>query len=215
MALFCSWVVACGENRVGGGKTTAGAATASPTTNNRYLNDGDAEKNHDSDPDDKSVDHEDHDADSSGEYEEGNGNGDYHDGDDASSVGFGQAANATDERAITTLVKRYYAAAAAGNGPTACSMMASTIARSLPEEYGEGAGPAYLRGARTCEAIVTRVFDHAGAQLKGAMDVTGVRVAGAEAIALLGSHTMSASKISVHMEDGTWKIDALVGTTLP
>ena len=88
------------------------------------LNDGDAEKKNDHDMDNSSANHEDGDLDSEEEYEETDGNGDYHDSDDDGVLGFGHAASATEERAIASLVERYYAVSAARDGAKACLMMA-------------------------------------------------------------------------------------------
>jgi hypothetical protein len=222
VALLCCGLTACGGSHRGedaasatNPTTSIGQAAHTATSARRLLNDGDAEKMHDSDLDDSTADHEDHDADSTGEYEEGNGNGKYHDGDDLATVSFGHAASATDRHAIATLVKRYYAAAAAGDGAKACSMMASPMARSLPQTSGGGAAPAYLRGAKTCEAVAVRVFAHARPQIDHEVVVTGVRVQGGTVVALLGSTKAPASVISLGREGGAWKIEALLGGPLP
>lgn len=212
---LCLGVFGCGSTSTGGAGTSTGTRVASTAATGPYLNDGDAEKNYDSDPDDKSVDHEDHDSDSVGEFEEGNGNDAYHDKDDAAALSFGHPASAADRRNVAELVKRYYAAAAAGDGSKTCSMMTPSLAGSLPQDYGQGAGPAYLRGASTCEAIMGRVLARSHRQLEGAVAVTGVRVNGSNAMALLGSHTMAASDISLAMEGGQWRIAALLGAPLP
>lgn len=140
----------------------------------------------------------------------------YYDRDDASTRTYGHAAGTADRRAITALVGRYYAAAAAGDGATACSLIYSTFARAIPEDYGHNsAGPAYLRAAKTCPAIMSLLFKHFHGQLAGAFRVTGVRVGDARAFALTGSATGPASLVEVRREQGAWKIDTLLGNPLP
>jgi hypothetical protein len=51
--------------------------------------------------------------------------------------------------------------------------------------------------------------------LAGGFAVTGVRVEGSEARALLGSRTLPASFVVVTRERGAWKIDELIGQPLP
>lgn len=89
-------------------------------------------------------------------------------GDDTNNsvLHFGHAANATDTQAITTLIKRYYTAALAENGAKACSMMYSTLAESVPEDYGQSPpGEPYMRGT-TCPAVLKLLFKHEHLQLK-------------------------------------------------
>ena len=65
-------------------------------------------------------------------------------GDDtnSSALNYAHAASAADRRAVTALIKRYYAAATAGDGATACSMLYITLAEAVVEDYGHGsAGP--------------------------------------------------------------------------
>jgi hypothetical protein len=139
----------------------------------------------------------------------------YYDSDDSSILTYGHAASVADRRAITALVERYYAAAAAEDGAKACSMITSTFATAIPEDYGQAPGPAYLRGAGTCQAVMSRLLKHVHRQLPAAIKVTEVRVGGNQARALLGSRTTPASFILVERERGTWKIDGLLGGPLP
>jgi hypothetical protein len=220
-------LLACGGTGKGTGSApgvSANAATsgvsAAPSgpqaaATQRYLNDGDAEKKNDHDNDNSNPNHEDGDLDSSEEYEDTFDNRDYHDSDDGIVLNYGHAANAADTRAIAIEAKRYYAAAAADNGKKACSMMTASDAGSVAEDYGSGAGPAYLRGGKTCEAVMSRLFEHSHAKLTGAIDVTGVRVKEGSAYALIGSTKLPASLIILKHEGGAWKINSLLGGALP
>jgi hypothetical protein len=140
----------------------------------------------------------------------------YYDGDDASMLSYGHAANAADERAIAALVKRYFAAAAVEDGAKACALTYALRAETLPERYGQSPGPLYLRGATTCPALLSRAFTHFHSLLaQAAVELGGVRVEGHRAVALLGFGTKPASYIAVRREGGAWKIDGLLVTRLP
>jgi len=228
LALFCVCIAGCGGASHGGVRSTpvsyagtANGAPAKPTvgadSKNGYLNDGDAEKVNDHDGDNERANHEDSDADSSDEYENTSGNDRYHDQDDEAIVTYGGAANATVTAAVTVAVRHYYEDAASGNGLKACSILTASLSKSATEDYGHGsAGPAYLSAGRTCGAVLGLLFKHLGAQLRsGPTAVTGVRISGDRAIALLGSSTMPASDISLQRERGEWKIAQLIGVALP
>jgi hypothetical protein len=155
----------------------------------------------------------DEDRDSDYDYQDNLGKG-YYDGDDGAVKSYGHEPSARDERALTAVVRRYSDAAAAGDGATACSLIAPTVARALPEDYGQGGAP-YLRGAASCQAVMSRLFTHSHNELTGAIEVTGVRVDGNRAYVLLGSGTRVASYVTLVREGGAWKMDVMVGAPLP
>jgi hypothetical protein len=138
----------------------------------------------------------------------------YYDEDDNSVRAYGHAASVGDARALAAIVKRYFAAAAVGDGAGACSTLEPTIARSVPEAYGRAPGPVYLQG-KTCAAVMSRLFEHIHAKLAGAVEVTGVRVQGERALVFVGSRTMSAIYLTVERKGGAWRIAGLFGTSLP
>lgn len=135
--------------------------------------------------------------------------------DDASIYVYGHAASVAEGRAITAVVNRYYALAAAKKGERACSLLFSTFSRSVAEDYGQGAGPSYLNGGKTCGAVLSLVFNHYRYQLAGAIEVIGVRVKRHHAYALLRSMTLPYRYIQLERERSTWKIADLVGSELP
>jgi hypothetical protein len=137
------------------------------------------------------------------------------DSDDSEILHYGHAASPTDAGRIVALVKRYYAAAAAENGAGACALTYFILLETLPEDYGGPPGPLYLRGARTCQAVLSRVFAHFHARLSRPMAVTGVRVNGDLAYALLGSTTTAVGYMAVRREHGVWKIDRALAAPLP
>jgi hypothetical protein len=194
-----------------GGHSTTAEATVSPG----YLNDGDAEKADDRDRDNEVPNHEDTDADSSEEYEDAYGNDQYRDGDDAPVLAYGHAAGRASSHAVATAVERYFAVASKGDDSTACRLLAPSLANGVARSYGEAPGPAYLRGARTCEAVLSLLFAHSPHKFADPVKVTAVRLEGSQARAMLGSITMPASVIAVQREGGKWMLDGLVGGPLP
>jgi hypothetical protein len=194
-----------------------GSRSPAPRTSTglRELNDGDAEKIDDRDTDNREGNHEDGDGDASREYESTYDNGSYHDSDDKGILTHGYAVNPSKERMISAFVERYFVAAAAEDGVTACSMIEPRLASSLPRDYGGAAGPAYLRGAMTCQSVMSLIFKHFHSELTGVIKVTSVRRMGDQTLVLLGSTTMPAGDISVEPSGGTWRIASLLGSALP
>jgi hypothetical protein len=190
------------------------AAFGEASSSQDYLNDSDDEPSTDEDLDDRNGNKTDEDNDYREDHMHPENNR-YHDSDDASVLDYGSEANAAELKAVTAVVERYYKLAAADNGAKACSMIDSSLAKSLPEDYGQSPGPAYLRGAKTCQAIMSLVFKYRHALVDAPIHVTGLLVKGDLAIALLGSKTLPAADITVKREHGRWQIDALLGTPLP
>jgi hypothetical protein len=151
----------------------------------------------------------------------GRANGDYRDNDDGrlpvdndriSLSGYGHAATGAERSAIVALVKRYYAAAVAGDGARACTLLHSNIARAIPEDYGR-LGPPYLRGGRTCAGVLVLLFKHYRRQLSSEvphMKLTGVRLEGEEGFALLRFGKTPERQIALLREGSAWKIQAMI-----
>ena len=227
VALIGFGVGACGSAGNGAGSTSstssaaatrtrvaavgAGADAAQGTAG--YRNDGDNDPSDDGDPDDRGRGQIEDDHDGSEDNLDPQ-NDRYHDRDDASLVAFGVAASPADDGAVKTLVKRYYAAGAASDGAKGCGMIAPGIANSIVENYGRGPGPAYLRGADSCGAVLFRLFRHEHARFATPFTVTAVRVSGDEAFAFLGSSATPASYVALRREKGTWMIGGLLGGSL-
>jgi hypothetical protein len=130
---------------------------------------------------------------------------------------YGQEASSADRHAITALVKRYYAAAAADDGATACALIYSPLSESVAEDYGQAPGPASLQG-RTCQVVMSKFFRQVPGQPAAVLattEVTGVRVKGRRGFALLRSKAVPEGDIPVERELGTWKIGTLIGDPLP
>jgi hypothetical protein len=139
---------------------------------------------------------------------------DYYDSDDSEIRSYGHAASAAEAYAITTLVERYYAAAAAGDAAKACALTYYLDVETLPEQYGEPPGPRWLKGAHTCRALLSRVFAHFHSELTVSVVVTAVRVNGRHADALVGFRRLPAGHVMVHKEGASWKIDGLLAAPL-
>jgi hypothetical protein len=139
----------------------------------------------------------------------------YYDGDDGNIRYYGQAASTSDARAIMTLLTRYYAAAATEDGARACALTYFLDVETLPEQYGQPPGPLWLRGAKTCPAVLSRVFRHFHSLLTPRVEVTAVRVSGDRADVLVGFTTLPAGFVKARREGGVWKIDGLLAVALP
>lgn len=129
---------------------------------------------------------------------------------------FGHPASPADTRAISAVLRRYYATASAGNGTIACSMIVSSLAKAVPLDYGRF-GPAYLRGGKTCPAMLVRLFAHEHRRLIGetaSLAVRALRIHGNQGLVLLG-FGKSERQISVQHEAGRWKLDGLLDGELP
>lgn len=155
----------------------------------------------------------DNDADGDNDRTENENKG-YYDGDDNAVRAYGHAASAAETGALTAFVKRYYSAALASDGASACSMMKRSLARAMPEDYGRPPGPPYLRGS-TCPAVMSLYFKHSHGSPSAAIEVTGVRVEGPHAFVLLGSRTMPASYATLEREGGSWRFVGMLGAPLP
>lgn len=141
-------------------------------------------------------------------------NSGYRDRDDSRILAYyGHPASAIVSREVAAVAKRYYAAAAAGDGKRACSMMEPSLVKSIPVVYGQ-LGASYLRGAKTCPAVMVRMFKHRHHELIAPVTVTGVLEKGKNAYALLGSTRIPASFIGVLHEHGAWMIDRPIGGSI-
>jgi hypothetical protein len=212
--VVCLCLGACGGTSHDGQQapTSSRAVPPSPSLTGDYDGDDDAAeklRRSDGDNDDARPKDQDNDSDSSGKS--------YFDGDDDSVRHFGHAASAAEKKAIVSLVKRYFAAAGSEEGATACSMIISTFAKSVPETLGGAAGPPYARGP-TCAVVMSGIFAHYRRQIAAhaaTLEVPGVRVAGKEGMAVLAFRGLPGRSIRVAREHSAWRIDSLLDMELP
>jgi hypothetical protein len=139
---------------------------------------------------------------------------DFPDADDRATFAFGHAPSVAEARAVASVVKRYYADAAAGEGAAACALLVPTLSRLAGEEYGRH-GPAYLRSEGACPAVLALEFAHVHGELGEAIRVFSVRVRGDRAQTIISSRRLRASSIFAVRKDGSWKIETLIGSPLP
>jgi hypothetical protein len=141
----------------------------------------------------------------------------YDDTNNNEELNYGRAASSVDKQAIAALIKRYYAAAAAGDGAKACSMLYVTFAEAVPEDYGTSPpGQPYMRG-KTCPAVMALLFKHDHSQLIAELpllEVRRVRLEQHHGLAVLSFGTMPERQIPVQRERRTWKIEALLDSAL-
>ena len=130
---------------------------------------------------------------------------------------FGQVASAPDRRAVTMLLKGYYAAAAAGDGAAGCSLLYSTIAGTVVEDYGRSPGPPALRG-KSCAVVISKLFMQHRRQLAAqvaTMQLTGVRVKNDQGLAFLNFGGLTNRYMPVHREGGIWKVGVFFAIGMP
>jgi hypothetical protein len=141
------------------------------------------------------------------------GSGRY-DADDSPVLRFGHAASAVEMRAISSLVRRYYAAGAAGDGASACSLLYSLLADSVVEEY---AGSPGLR-SKTCAEVLSKLFKQRHRELAGdvaALKTTVVRVGGDRGLSLVRFGATRERRVLLRRERGAWKMDVLLDVGVP
>lgn len=134
-------------------------------------------------------------------------------------LNFGYAASPADERAIASLVKRYYMVALAEDGAKACSsLLDSSVAQDVPKDYGTSpAAPHYMRG-KTCPEVMVNLFKHQHRELAAEVPkfhVLTVRLIEHHGFAVLAFGRLPGRRISVMREGHLWKIETLMGIELP
>ncbi len=129
--------------------------------------------------------------------------------DDAQIVYYGRAAQGAERAAVVALVRRYYAAALAGDGAAGCPLLSPQTREQLVEEDG---GTAKLRG-HSCPTVLTKLFatEHRELAHKSpGMTVQAVRVGGGIGVALIEFPPLrELRKISIHRIAGVWLLHDL------
>ena len=136
------------------------------------------------------------------------------DSDDRETFAYGHPPSAAAKRAIESVVHRYYAAAAGEDGAVACPLIQPQLVRTLPEDNAGPREPAYVRGRKTCPAIMTALFTHYHEELSAPIDVVEVRVEGAIAQVIVASRTLRAGNTFVERRDGKWMFPRLFSSPL-
>jgi hypothetical protein len=223
LSVLCSLVMlavgmaACGsatkEALVASSSTRSGERSQAPShalpPGQTVKSDGDADnpKDVDGNPDSDTTDLDD-DSYTPGSYL-------YPDADDRATLAYGEPPSPAERTEIADVVTRYYAAAATADGATACSLLLPSLARGVPRDYGSGAGPTYLRGGKTCAAVMARLFEHSHAELVVPAKLLSIRAKGAVAQVVLGSRVLPASLVGLRRQERAWRLVTLLGSPLP
>ncbi len=128
-------------------------------------------------------------------------------------------ADASDRRAITSLIRAYYRLAMAEDGTKACSMLYSPLAEATPEDYGSFAGPPYMKG-NTCPVILSKMFEHLHPVL--AIELPKLRVARVlleehhgKAVLSFGPHLPERTILVTREGPRAWKLGSIFDGELP
>ena len=128
---------------------------------------------------------------------------------------YGHRATPADTHAVTTLIKRYYTASAAGEGAAACSMLYSSLAAGL----ASGSSQPVQGAGKTCAGAMSLLLKHQHEQLAAehvaTMRVSAVYLKGDTGLAVLSFKTAPESEIILAREGKEWKIDALFDGIMP
>jgi len=151
------------------------------------------------------------------DYDNAHGTATRYDLDDNPTLDYGHLADATDAAAITELVRRYYAAAAAENGAAGCHMLFPVMAESLPEDYATPSGNESANGSN-CAAVLTKVFkgQHTRYVSRNAsLSVTSVRIEGVQGLALLQFKGILDAHLRFRRYGNRWTVRQLIDEGLP
>jgi hypothetical protein len=141
-----------------------------------------------------------------------NPTGSHYDTDDNFVLSYGHAASVTDMLTISRIVKRYYRAAAAGDGAKGCSLVYSVLAEAAPEDLSRSP-----RAGESCAEALSSFFKRNRRQFKAdtvRIGVTRVRVEGSSGLVLVRLGIRE-RRVLVHREEGTWKVNTLLDEGVP
>jgi hypothetical protein len=126
---------------------------------------------------------------------------------------YGPAADPTERQAIVSVIRRYYAAAAADDGAEVCSLTYSLFAESLVEAHSRGRGAPALRGD-SCAQVAAKLL--AGRHSEIARDLAALRVTVIQlrerqgwAVARFGIANERIVQLQ-HLPDGAWAMNVLL-----
>lgn len=146
---------------------------------------------------------------------DGDGRGRF-DHDDTAVLHAGRRARPGETRAIAALFERYYAAAAAGKGARACALTVRALAAAIPTDEGSPHyGPNFLRGLKTCPAIMSRLFAYTHGEVSAPIKIVAIRIAEDHAFVVLGSRTMPMSLMEATRDQAGWRVDRFRSVVLP
>jgi hypothetical protein len=141
------------------------------------------------------------------------GDNDPNSSDDEAFLDYGHAASGADERAVSALVKRYYAAAASADGAAVCAQIYGIIAESTTEEYAQS----HKLSGPTCAVVMSKLFRQRRQRMAAdlaALRVTRVRIEGETGYAFVYLGQVPEPYVAVHRENGAWKMESPFETKL-
>lgn len=133
-----------------------------------------------------------------------------HNDDDQHVLDYGHVAGPTEARAITSLLRRYYAAAATGNGAQVCSLLAPFVAETVAEQYAQPLGV----HRHTCAATMSKLFSIHHRELVGEQATLRFYRIGVEdgrsLVALDFASIPEVRQITVRKLEGRWTVLGLL-----
>ncbi len=117
---------------------------------------------------------------------------------------YGHPAAPSDEAAVRTAVRSYYAALGAGDYSVACSRLRARLLASMTQSFG------HARGLVVCERALMAFYGRRpGLGFSRALTVTGVRVKGDQAFALVSTKAIPSGVFDMQLEHGSWRVGAI------
>jgi hypothetical protein len=127
---------------------------------------------------------------------------------------YGGNVDRLDLKAVRAVVERYYRAAVAEDGATACGLLSPSLARALARE---ASAPSSDEG-RACAQAASKLFSQQHAHLLSYdvahMVVVSVHARNGLGLAILGFRSQPESEILVERARGSWKIGGLLDSEL-
>ena len=117
---------------------------------------------------------------------------------------YGRAAAPSDESAVTAVKSYYVTLSAPATTPVACSLLSPSLRASMTQSFGRA------RALGVCEKALMVVFgSRPGAGFSPAITVTGVRVKGDRAFALISTQPTPSGVIDMEREHGAWRVGSV------
>lgn len=135
------------------------------------------------------------------------------DGDDRATFAFGRPAGSA-TAAITSAVRRYFAAAGAADGTSACPLLLPSLARSVPASR-VGANGQISRGGGTCATALSALFAQFHEELAAPVTVVSIRRKTSVAEAIVSSRTLRAGRVFLVRRGRSWGLEELLSSPLP
>lgn len=137
-----------------------------------------------------------------------------HNDDDAQALDWGHAAGPADRATITSLLTRYYAAAAAEEGATTCHLLMPFMAEAVAEDYGHNTETP----GHSCAAVMRKLFAlrHQLLVIESAsLKIYAMRVGEGKALTFLTFATLPEVREITERRDGSeWKVLELLDQIL-